>query len=402
MRAHLTRNARTLTMMATFKHPTSLRRLLFFSSQLMIWTAFLAINPILPIYVRDLGFSITDLGLISAGLGIALMIFEPIWGILINRAGAKRIFILSVFASVFISFSYTLIRDFSGLIFLRFIQGAFGSGGGVSSRTLVRQLVPKGGRAFGTWYTILAGGGLIGPVVGGYAATISYDLAFYLSTAIATIAFFLSFAIPGSEKTQAPSEEGGIRNISKTEKITILTTSTLIILPMFLRFVYETFVPVFAKESTKLLLNPLEIALAFTIMGVVGLFASLLLGDLSDKVGRIKIIILGMGLQALSFLLLPMTAGVVMLYLTAVIIGVGNAAVNPAMMALLTDKLCPSNHGFAIGVYGAGEDIGILLAPLIAGYFYQNHSAELSFLLAAVFMLVNIIVSIPLLKRIER
>ena len=160
--------------------------------------------------------------------------------------------------------------------------------------------------------------------------------------------------------------------------------------------------PVFAKESTKLLLNPLEIGLTFTIMGIVGLFAPLLLGDLSDRIGRIKIIVLGMGLQALSFLLLPMTTDIVMLYLTAVIIAVGNAAVNPAMMALLTDKLRPSNHGFAIGVYGAGEDIGILLGPLIAGYIYQNHSAELSFLLAAVFMLVNIIVSIPLLKRIER
>jgi DHA1 family multidrug resistance protein-like MFS transporter len=159
---------------------------------------------------------------------------------------------------------------------------------------------------------------------------------------------------------------------------------------------------VFAKESTKLLLNPLEIALAFTIMGIVGLFTPLLFGELSDRIGRIKIIILGMGLQALSFLLLQMTAGVVMLYLTAVIIGVGNAAVNPTMMALLTDKLRPSNHGFAIGVFGAGEDFGILLGPLIAGYFYQNHSAELSFLLAAAFMLVNIIVSIPLLQRIER
>jgi MFS family permease len=160
-----------------------------------------------------------------------------------------------------------------------------------------------------------------------------------------------------------------------------------------------TYVPVFAKESPKFLLGPIEIGIAVAAMGVVGFFAPFVYSELAGKKGVKKIIILGMILQASSFVLLPVITGFPMLCLTAVLLGLGEAAISPCMMAFLISKIRFSNRGLAIGVYGAGEDIGILTGPLVAGYLYQDYGAEFSFYLTAALMLANVMVSIPLLRK---
>lgn len=385
--------------MQILKNRITLPLFLLFSSQLISRTAASAITPIFPIYMRDLGFAIADLGIVSASLGVALIIFEPLWGSSINKLGAKKIFLASTLLTALILFSYTLVRDLTGFFFLRFLTGVFGSASAVSTRTLMSQVIPRKERAFGTWYAISAAAGVIGPVIGGLVATYGYVLVFYVSTIIATIAFFLSFGTPESRGTDPTSTDSTIKGVDKSEKKILLVTSALIIMPYFLRTVYITYIPVFANESPKLMLGPFEIGIAIAAMGVVGFFTPFLYSELASKTGFKRIIVLGMILEASSFLLLPVIKGFPMLCLTAVLLGLGEAAITPCMMAFLINKIRFSNRGLAIGVYGAGEDIGILAGPLVVGYLYQDYGAEFSFYLTAALMLANIMISIPLLKK---
>lgn len=384
---------RTLKTQATFPF------ILYFSSQLIRWTAVFTLSPVLPIYVRDLGFSIVDLGTFAASFGVALMIFEPLWGLLADKVGAKRILLLSTVAAALITLSYTFVRDFSGFILLRFLGGMFGSAGGVSSRALALQVVSKEERAFGVWHTILSGAAVVGPFVGGLLAATSYVSAFYASTAISLVALFISFGLPESDDSGSLGKGFHVNRMSKTEKRTLLIMSALIIMPLFVRSVYSTFMPVYAKESPKLLLSSLEIGLVFTAAGVVGFLAPLLFSELSNKTGAPKIIASGMLLFSASLFLLSTLTGFSMLCLTSIILGLGEAAVSPLMIALLTSKISVSNRGLAIGIYGAGEDIGILLGPLVAGYIYQIYGAEYSFYLTAIIMLASTVISVPLLNR---
>jgi MFS family permease len=391
---------RTLKTRATFPF------LLYFFSQFIRLTAIFTLSPVLPIYVRDLGFSIADLGTLAASFGVALMIFEPLWGLLADKVGAKRILLLSTAAMALITLSYTFVRDFSGFVLLRFLSGVFGSACGVSSRTLALQVVSKEERAFGVWYTFYAGATVVGPLVGGLLAVTSYDLAFYTSTAISLVALFISFGLPESKNSDPSGKDFHIDKISARmkmsggEKRTLLIISAMIIIPFFVKNVYTTFMPVYAKESPKLLLSPLEIGLAFTAIGVVGFLVPLLFSELSNKAGVPKIITSGMLLYATSLFLLPTLTGLPMLCLTSIILGLGEAAVTPLMMALITSKTSASNRGLAIGLYGAGEDIGILLGPLVAAYIYQIYGAEYSFYLTAIIMLVSAVIYMPLLRKV--
>lgn len=385
--------------MRIFKNQTVLPLFLLFCSMLISRTAVSAISPVFPLYMVDLGFTVADLGIVSASLGIALIIFEPLWGSLINRLGAKTIFLSSTLLTALILFSYTLVRDLAGFVFLRFLAGVFGSAGAVSTRTLMWKVIPRKERAFGTWYAISAAAGVMGPVIGGIVASQGYVLAFYASTVIAMMAFFLSFGSPESKNTDSANTGSAFRGMDRSEKKILFAASALIAMPYFLRTVYLTYMPVFAKESPKFLLGPVEIGVAVAGMGVAGFFAPFLHSELAGKGGVKKIIVLGMSLQAASFMLLSVVAGFPMLCLTAVLLGLAEAAISPCMMAFLIDKIRFSNRGFAIGVYGAGEDVGILAGPLVAGYLYQGYGAEFSFYVTAALMLGNVLVSIPLLRR---
>jgi MFS family permease len=358
------------------------------------------IRPILPIFLRDLGFSIVDLGIVSSTMGVGLIIFEPLWGVFITRLGTKKIFLFSTMGILLMNFSYSFVTNLTGLIILRFLSGMLMSGWGVSSRTLVQNIIPKGGRAFGSWSAIVYFSGLIGPVLGGYLAINNYIFVFYSATFVGIIAFVLALGIsePNFQDDVVKEE---VKGMSKSEKKTMMITSLITIIPFFLSSVFWTFIPVFAKESEKFLLTSIEIGLLFSVMSFTGIIASLLFGELSDKIGRKKLIIIGMTLQAFSLLLLPNTVGLPMLCVTAVILRLGSSAISPSLMALLTDKIRPSKRSLAIGVYGAGEDLGMLLSPLIVGYIYQNYNAELSFYFTAGLMIANIGIALPLLSKIE-
>ena len=370
-----------------------------FSAQLISRTAAAAIGPVFPIYMRDLGFAIADLGIVSTSLGVALIVFEPLWGSLINRLGAKKIFLLSTLIMALVLFSYALVSDLAGFVFVRFLTGVVGSANAVSTRTLVWQAIPRKERAFGVWYTISAAAGVIGPIIGGIVATQGYILAFYASAAIAAASFFLSFGTPESGSEESANTGSTIRGMDRSEKMVLLVASALIVLPYFLRTVYLTFVPVFAKESTKFLLGPVEIGMVVAAMGVAGFFAPLAFSELAGKKGVKNVIVMGMILQVCAFILLPIVSGFSALCLTAALLGLGEAAISPCMMAFLIGKIRSSNRGLAIGVYGAAEDVGILTGPLVTGYLYQDYGAESSFYFSAALMVANTVIAIPLFRK---
>jgi MFS family permease len=135
---------------------------------------------------------------------------------------------------------------------------------------------------------------------------------------------------------------------------------------------------------------------------VIGFFAPFAFNKFAQKKGTTKTIISGMVLQATAFVMLPIVSGFPLLFSTAAIFGLGEAATNPCMLAFMAGKIRSSNQGLAIGVYGAGEDIGALIGPLVIGNLYQNFTAEFSFCVTAVIMIVNTILAASLLRRATR
>lgn len=89
-------------------------------------------------------------------------------------------------------------------------------------------------------------------------------------------------------------------------------------------------------------------------------------GPLSDRVGRRRLILPGMLLQAGGLLLLAATASFAGLLAAAVVLGLGTGMVYPTLIALVADRVPAGDRATALGVYRFFRDGGYALGAIVA------------------------------------
>ena len=97
--------------------------------------------------------------------------------------------------------------------------------------------------------------------------------------------------------------------------------------------------------------------------GVVQLWT----GAWSDRVGRKRLIVGGMLIQALALGVIAMTSGFVEWLGAGVLLGLGTAMVYPTLLASIGDVAHPSWRGSAVGVYRLWRDSGYAVGGVMAG-----------------------------------
>lgn len=90
-------------------------------------------------------------------------------------------------------------------------------------------------------------------------------------------------------------------------------------------------------------------------------------GALSDAVGRKRLIVAGMVLQAGALATLPLFSGFGPWLLASALLGLGTALVYPTLLAAVSDRAHPSWRSSAVGTYRLWRDLGYPVGALLAG-----------------------------------
>jgi MFS family permease len=90
-------------------------------------------------------------------------------------------------------------------------------------------------------------------------------------------------------------------------------------------------------------------------------------GGLSDRMGRKRLIVSGMWVQAAGLVLVGATSTFLGFAVAGVFMGVGTAMVYPTLLAAIADGAAPSWRGSALGVFRFWRDSGYVAGALIAG-----------------------------------
>ena len=117
-----------------------------------------------------------------------------------------------------------------------------------------------------------------------------------------------------------------------------------------------------------------------------------LAGDLSDKHGRKKLIIVGLIIFGLSQLTFGLSTELWMLYVSRFFSGLGSAFLVPPMMAFVADITTFEERGRGMGLLGASMSLGFMIGPAIGG-FLSKISLEFPFFVATGAALVAAIIS---------
>ena len=125
-----------------------------------------------------------------------------------------------------------------------------------------------------------------------------------------------------------------------------------------------------------------------------------LAGDLSDKLGRKKLIIVGLVIFSASQLWFGLATYEWMLYAARFISGIGGAFLIPATMAFVADITTLEERGKGMGFLGASMSLGFMIGPALGG-FLASVSLSFPFYMASLAALIAGIISLIILPDIK-
>jgi MFS family permease len=138
--------------------------------------------------------------------------------------------------------------------------------------------------------------------------------------------------------------------------------------------------------------EPIRVAILISMYGLVNSAIQPLMGSLSDRLGRRKILIqvglLIMGACTLSFIFADQFS--VLLALRS-LQGVGVAITVPASLALIAAATQKQTRGEAMGVYTMMRFVGFALGPVLGGYLYDQYGFNIAFAVGAAFIFFGMV-----------
>ena len=329
--------------------------------------------------IDDLGGTVTDATLFFSVETIAYIVFAPLWGILSDRLGRRRVLIVLGFAlSAVIYLAYGHVESVNVVLALRFLQGACSVMGWslVMAVVVDRSVDGKRGRIMGLMGGSLILGVSIGAPFGGYLTR------WLGARAPLTVAgaLFAVLAIAGLFLREGRPRESGIR---MKKVMQVLQSQPRLVLPLVFHFVDRLAVGLFV------VVFPLYLdSLGATDPAVRGRYLSYFLvpfallqfvsGRLCERTGPWPPLLVG------SFLygtLLCFVGYADLLQLTPIMLGLGvlAAVMFPPAILLVAELSDPRVRGSAMGAFNVAGSLGFALGPLLGAWAYESRGFAFAF-----------------------
>jgi MFS family permease len=352
-------------------------------STFTLFSSFYFLLITLPIYIKKLGGTESEIGFIIGVFTISAVVLRPFIGQMVDRQGRKKILIsgLLVFLVSMLLYNYT--NSVTSLLLLRVFHGIGWGAATTAATTLIADIAPpsRRGEAMGIFGMASNVAMAIGPVLSMILlAAYDFPILFMIGAGIALVSLLL--ALPISEtiashpKTPLFSREA---LFASTLMFTIALTYGSIV----------SFLSLFAQKQG--ITNP---GIFFTVFAVTLILVRAFAGKLSDKKGRKFVILPGMILIAFGLLVLSTASALYLFIIAALLYGLGFGLVHPSLMALLVDSVSEKGRGSAMGTFTAAFDLGIGMGSIILGFVLQYFGFQVMYSISALIVLAGAVLLI--------
>ncbi|TMI72944.1 MAG: MFS transporter [Bacteroidetes bacterium] len=352
--------------------------------------------PVVPVYLKQIGFSVAWMGLLEGFANFTSGISKGYFGKLSDEKGLRLPFVkLGYFLS---AIAKPMMAMFVYPIWIFFARTTDRLGKGV--RTAARDaLLSKEatketkGRIFGFHRGMDTLGATIGPALALlylYFNPGQYKTIFYLAFIPGLISVMLIFLL--KEKKQPASTLGKGNFFSFFKYYSIATPQYKRVLFGLLLFALFNSSDLFLLWKTREVTgSDTKTIAAYVFYNLVFALASYPLGAFADRISFKKIYLAGLLLFAVvytGFAFVPSTPVIFLLFL---IYGIYAAATEGIAKAWITNMAHETNTATAIGFYTSCESICTLAASIIAGLIWTNAGSFYTFFTTAVIAIITII-----------
>ena len=335
--------------------------------------------PFLPLYLLQVGAEDEAAALfwVAVGMsaqGVGRLIGGPLWGVLSDRLGRKKMFVRSVYSAALTSFVLSLIHAPWQVAIALAIQGLL-SGFIPAAVALVSVSVPDAkvrdglNAVSGAQYL----GSAIGPAVGAaMALAFGYRGAIFSSgLLIAAVATVVIFLVPADTVRKKERDLGGAATAMPAFKPT--PQFALAILLYFSLFALTTFrsvaTPIALKDIAGASVTEVT-GLAFALGGIASALGIWILSTRFFRNYRLRsLLAVTCVLTALGHLALALSNSAWLYVLAFTLASFLNASMMPATNTMIALNVSRERRGTAFGIGSAAQAIAFMVGPMSAAMF---------------------------------
>ena len=379
-------------------------------------TSFVIIAPLFARRFDEFGAGVKALGISSMAFALTTALAAPFMGSLADRFGRRPIILSSLAAYIAAFVGFLLAPSAGVLIVMRGLAGAFTAGLIPAVTGLATDLAPEDRRA--QWIAYVIGGAAFGWVAGPIAGGMifdrwGYNTAITVSIFIAIITFFIAFlAVPESRpaterfyvgsphrasKGQHKNIKAALSNLRSTLPDSLSAFLILLFIYFAVMFAWTFMEPEFMFYAyNDLGWSSSMLGLVMSAFGVAMMAGEFAFGRSSDRLGRKPVILIGLVLFSAQFIGLAFFRNYLLIAITFLIAGLGNALFDPALTASILD-ISPLEHRARIlGIKYATGSLGNVLGPALVVLLTSAVSTKGIFLIAIGMVLLAILAGLTI------
>jgi MFS family permease len=361
----------------------------------------MAINPALPAIGKAFQIPDEQIGLVMASFLIPIAIGTPIFGVLADRVGRKKILIPSLLLFALGGILSAFARDFRSLLEWRFLQGVGAASLEALSLTVIADVYSgkmlTTAMAFNS--SMIGISATIYPLVGGGLAQLGWQYPFLLSLLALPIALLVltSLKLPKTQAQKSVKDKDfKLSAYLKSTWKSINNRSVLALLFAVLSLFILEFgsclicIPLLAANTLGASGVVIGTLLASTEITFV-LFASQL-GWFAQKFSEVALIKISFIICAVSLLIAPLMTNVWLLFIPVLIFGAGQGIALPSMQTVLARLAPKDNRAGFMAMNVALQSLGRAIGPALVGIGFGFVGIQGVLYASAIFALVTFLV----------
>ena len=329
--------------------------------------------PLLPRYARELHLNPMDVGILFGSYAVALLLATFPVAILTDRYGRRMPMLWGLAGLAVTTLVFAVSKQYWLLVLARSLQGMAGAATWLPGMALLADHFPteSRGRAMGTAFAAANLGVLIGPPLSGLLDQhLGPSAPFLLGAGLVALdAAGRAFLLPEVEPVRGPRLP--LRQLLSNPVIRLFAGAMA--LGSALWGLLESTLPL--DLDRRFALTPSGIGLCFAASALAHTFTSPLMGQLSDRIGRVRVLRMGL---VLCLVLLPLPALLSRPWMVVLaMMGLGSTAsfiMSPCSPAVAdqVEKQGSQSFASAFSILNLAYSVGLMLGPLIGGALVQG------------------------------
>jgi len=351
-------------------------------SQFSFMSVFFILIPTLPIYLIKSGSGEAQIGVLVGIFFVSALALRPFVGRALIRIPEKIFMVTGAILFAVTSLAYLVAPPFWPLFMVRAFQGIGLALFHTASFTLVANISPKDHLGQSLSYFFLAPNISLAllPSLGMFLIN-RFSFTFLFLTCLGLSLCALGITLQFKRRPVTPSENPPGMLLSRKA----IPPSIVSLLNFMIWGAITAFFPLYALNC-----GVTNSGLFFTAVAIMFFLGRALGGKILDLYSKERIIPLFLVMSLVSMVILAFSKNLTMFIVVAVIWGIGNAFLTPAILAYIIDR-ADSSKGPAIGMYMLLSDLGLGLGPVIMGLVIGLSSYPVMFLCLAFTGVINLI-----------